>query len=57
MLTLAWRNAENFEWLGRQARSGIESGTYHLPVLRAEPPTAGGGNLSEEKFINLENLL
>ena len=31
------KTTENFEWLSRQARSGIESGTSRQPVLSAEP--------------------
>ena len=29
---------ENSKWLGRQSRQGIEPGTSHLPVFRAESP-------------------
>ena len=28
---------ENSEWLGQQVQPGIEPGTFHLPVLSAEP--------------------
>ena len=47
------KTAENYEWLGRQARSEIEPGTSHLPVLSAQSLPLVGPPLLLNEFVNL----
>ena len=52
--TYDFRLFRKFGTLGRQVRPGIEPGTFHLPVLKAQPFWALVGLIFNEKFKNMK---